>query len=76
VFFAAFWKSGQFLNARAGCKALRLFCDYVVGELLLISTPYPTGVEYDCDFLAAFVQNVQKKLRKRLHTFFFNRISQ
>ena len=51
-------------------KALRLFCDYVVGGLLLISTPYPTGVEYDCAFLAAFVQ---KKLRKRLHTFFFNR---
>lgn len=37
VFFATFWKSGQFLTARVGNKALRLFCDYVVvGGLLLI----------------------------------------
>ena len=35
MFFATFWKSGQFLTARVGNKALRLFCDYVVGGLLL-----------------------------------------
>ena len=45
------------------------FYDYAVGGPLSISTPYQAGVEYGCSFLAAFVQNVQKKLRKRLHTF-------
>lgn len=48
---------------------LRLSIDYAVGGLLLICTPYRAGVEYDCDFTITFVQNVQQKLRKRLHTF-------
>ena len=31
------------------------YCDYVVGGLRFICTPYQTGVEYVCFFLAALV---------------------
>ena len=33
-------------------------------------TSYRAGVEYDCFFILTLVQNVHRKLRKRLHTFF------
>ena len=40
----------------------------VVGLCSLFSISR-TGVEYDCFFTIAFVRNVHRKLRKRLHTF-------
>lgn len=37
-----------------------------------LRTPYRSGVEYDCFFLVASVQNVHQELRKRLHIFVLN----
>ena len=56
-------------KTRVRSLALRSSIDYAVGGLLLICTSYQAGVEYDCSFTITFVQNVQQKLRKRLHTF-------
>ena len=50
-------------------QALRLSHGYAVGGLLPISTPYGAGVEFGCIFIPTFVQNVQQKIRNRLHTF-------
>ena len=46
--------------------------DVVVGGPRFISAPYQAGVEYDCFFIVASVQNVRQKLRKRLHTFVYS----
>ena len=58
----------QGLTAKHSARLL-IMC---FGGLLLIDTPYQTGVEWNiCIFLAMFVQNIQKKIRIRLHTFSF-----
>ena len=67
-------KSGQFSMQGLAIKHSACLNEYAVGGPLSICTPYQAGVEYDCFFLATFVQNAQKKLRKRLHTFFIGLI--